>query len=380
MRLLGVSHVLDITLLDHLGLPVAISVRPGGTTVRVHAGKGLSQVDAHAGALMEAVEFAACERAGSAEARLPWSQVKAGWPDGLSVFDFAPRLGVRLRVRAHVPVLACEVLGTRRSAWLPAELVLLRTPQARPPDLFGCTSNGLASGNSLDEATLHALLEVLERDTIALHLARDTSRSVAATSWPEPFRSLSREWQRRGVRLTVRWLPNKLDLPCFEASLHEAVASDAGLALARGSGLHLDRRIAFARAVCEAAQSRLAAILSRHPDAPGAAEMAERLGGPPPAEKMVALLARLSDVSRRARFDDAPHQLATTVREALQLLRLRMAAAGLGPVFRRRLPLDNQPAASRGLHVVKLVVARSETPIGSHPRIGPRLLARLKAS
>jgi hypothetical protein len=29
------------------------------------------------------------------------------------------------------------------------------------------------------------------------------------------------------------------------------------------------------------------------------------------------------------------------------------------------------------MHVVKVVVARAETPVGAHPRVGPRLLQRL---
>lgn len=379
---LGVSEVLDVTRLDHLGLPVFMSVRPRGSAARLHSGKGMTPADARAGALMEAVEYAASESASAAGAdrHLPWSGLVAGWPDGLDVVDFAPRLGARVRWRAQVAAVECERLQSRQRVGLPAELVLLPMPPRSGPAVFGSSSNGLASGNTLEEATLHALLEVLERDTVALHLARDASHRLASGSLPQPFLDLSRAWRRRGVALLVRQLPNALGLPCFEAGLHDATAGLASLVLSRGWGLHFDRRVALSRAICEAAQSRLAVILAHRPDVPGGAEAAMRLGPAPAPQTTARLLANLAVRGRRVHFDAVPYEVTPSVREALQSLLRRLPAAGLGPVFRRRLYLGGSPAALRGLQVVKVVVAHSETPVGEHPRMGPRLLARLRTA
>ena len=46
MAALGISRVTDITRLDRLGLPVFASIRPRGLSLRVHAGKGFTAVDA----------------------------------------------------------------------------------------------------------------------------------------------------------------------------------------------------------------------------------------------------------------------------------------------------------------------------------------------
>lgn len=382
MPRLGVTDLVDVTYLDHLGLPVFLSVRPRGEIAQVHSGKGMSRDDARAGALMEAVEYAACETASAAAVveRLSLSRLQRLWPDALELGDFAPRLGVARPAHRQLPTVSCELLRTRRSVMVPAELVLMPAPRQRSPRLFGSSSNGLASGNTLEEATLHGLLEVIERDTLALHIGRDESCALVLSSLPPPWNALLPAWRRRGVALHVRHLPNALGLPCFEAGFHEPAAGLASLVLSRGWGLHFDRQVALSRAVCEAAQSRLSVIVANQPGTPGAAQLAKRLGAPPAPENTARRLARLGDLGRRIRLEDVPTEATPSIREALRSLLARLPLAGLGPVFRKRLYFHGDSRALRGLHVVKLVVARSETPVGEHPRIGPRMMARLQGA
>ena len=102
------------------------------------------------------------------------------------------------------------------------------------PRLFGSTTNGLASGNSLVEATLHGLLEVLERDALSMNRPRDASRPLDNRRLPEPFRTLASAWRGLGVELAVRAVPNAWALPCFEAFVHEPASTNVNLA--GGSG------------------------------------------------------------------------------------------------------------------------------------------------
>jgi len=381
MPRLGVSQVFDATPLDHLGLPVFMSVRPGGSTIRVHSGKGMRPDDAQAGAWMEAVEYAACESASKVcvTERRTLSQLRQQWPPGLAAVDFAPRLGASVGRRTKLTAVECEILGTRRSTFLPAELVLMPAPKKRAQGLFASSSNGLASGNTLSEATLHALLEVMERDTVALHIARDESQPVLKDSLPAPFSGLRLRWARRGVRLIVRHLPNDAGLPCFEAALHEP-AADPSMLLARGWGMHFDRQMALSRAICEAAQSRLAVVLSQHTELAGSKEMAKRLAPGTDPANMAQLLTRLRRATGAVRFEALPDLPCPSIGDALRQLLSRLARAGLGPVFRKRLHLNGDSSALCGLHVVKVVVARSETTNGKETRIGPRLFARIQGA
>lgn len=374
MAPLGITRVTDITRLDRLGLPVYASVRPRGATLRVHAGKGLQRSDARVGALMEAVEFAAADPSRSRwqRERLTVRRFLAQFGGRHQLVDFAPLLGVPVRAGQRFDAVACEALGRPGTVLMPAELVFLPYAAAGSAQLFGWTSNGLASGNTLDEATLHALLEVLERDVVAMNRARDTSRRVRPGSLPEPWRALAARWERLGVHLSVRQLPNPLGLPAFEAVLHEPDSTDVNLA--GGAGLHLHPRVALARAVCEAAQSRLVGIHGGREDV---TSFFAKYAAPGPARRRraeAALVRRLFSTRRSVDFADVtgwrlpPGGLAPV----LALLLQRLAAAGFPAVYRHRFALD-----LGGLHVVKLIVPGCELADHETPRFGPRLFARL---
>ena len=64
---------------------------------------------------------------------------------------------------------------------------------------FGSGSNGLASGNSVLEATVHALAEVIERDVTSFHNARDASHLIQPQTLPEPIAGSARSPQRPGL-------------------------------------------------------------------------------------------------------------------------------------------------------------------------------------
>lgn len=372
---LGITRVADATGLDRLGLPVFFSDRPRGRVAKVHSGKGMTAADARVGALMEALEFAVAE---SAVAGGPLVCVDhAEWleqlPSGLELIDFAPRLGTASGALQSMVVVPCESLASPGTTLLPAELVLVPNPTDASPPMFGRSSNGLASGNTLEEATLHALFEVLERDALAMNLARDWSHLLANAELPPPFAARAADWKRLGIELVVRFVPNELSLPCFDAVVHDP--SSRGLGAARGSGLHFDRTIALSRAVCEAAQSRLRVLYE------------SRIGGPAPAaatapannrterERERRVLARFAEATRRVAFADIPEHACRSITSALDELVGRLAAAGFPRVFRRRLFHDD--VADAGLHVVKVIVPRCESVVGRHVRMGPRLLARV---
>ncbi len=373
MQVLGISRVTDITRLDTLGLPVFASVRPRGGVHRVHAGKGLLPLDAEVGALMEAVEYAAAEPERSRWTARPMTvaALLAQWPAGVGWLDFAPVLGQATAPGDTVTTVACERLGHRGTWPLPAELVFLPW-QADPKRAFGWSSTGLASGNTLEEATLHGLFEVLERDALSMHRARDLSQWVTPESLPAAFRRLAAGWRRRGVHLAVRCLPNDFGLPCFEACLHEPGGHHVNLA--GGAGLHMHRGVALARAICEAAQSRLSHIHGGREDIThfyakyGSSQASDRTA------REAELLGSVFSTERSIALGQVPQVAArgASLADVLQQLLRRLARAGFGTVFRHHYAL-----ALGGLQVVKVIVPRCEQFEPRNRRMGPRLLARV---
>jgi ribosomal protein S12 methylthiotransferase accessory factor len=359
MGTLGIETLEDATAEDILGVPVWFSTRPGGLAGSVHAGKGVLPLQAQVGALMEAVEFAVAEReaARSQRRQRSLSELLRQFTPPIELTDLAPRLGASATASAILNVEPCEDLHTGRRIDMPAELVLVPAPAGSDPALFGWDSNGLASGNSRDEATLHALLEVLERDTIALDLARPAGRPLDAARLPAPLGEWAQRWREQGIALRVRWLPNAFGLPCFAAEIGQP-----GGRPALGWGLHLDRQVALARAVTEAAQSRLHALRR------GRDKL--RPGGEAIAHVPAAAVAELA-------FESLPTLPARDLATALDQVLQRLEREGLRSVLLREMRCEPQPAVLDGLHVVKVIVPGCESAIGAQPRIGRRLAARI---
>ncbi len=374
MRAFGISRVTDITRMDRLGLPVFVSVRPRSLTVHVHAGKGVRPIEARIGALMEALELAVAEPTGSAwmPRTMSAAELVEGWSGRLSLRDLAPRLDVTPQPGQAIVAIECKELGRDEPILLPAELILLPFDQPAGQDIFASCSTGLASGNTLDEATLHALLEVLERDAVTMNTVCDVSAWVDHADLPEPFGSMARAWSALGVDLAIRQYPNEFDLPCFHACLHEADSPTVNLA--GGFGLHLDRGIAVARAICEAAQSRAGHIHGGRADV---TDFYERCAPENAARRRAsdaATVAACFDTGRRIAFTDIP-QLAIdglSVSTLLDVVLERLRERGFASVLRHRFAAD-----LRGLHVVKVVVPCCEDFDTDSRRIGPRLHEKL---
>jgi len=376
MPALGISRVTDVTRLDRLGLPVWAGVRPRGRTLRVHAGKGLRPADAQAGALMEALEFAVAEAASAdgADTRLRTRAWLAQLPGGLQLADFCPLLGVR-KAPACLATVRCEDLAAGLPVMLPAARVLVPWKDDDDMQLYPWSSNGLASGNTLAEATLHGLLEVLERDTLAMDTARQASVLVQAGTLPPPWPAWQARWQRRGVELIVRHVPNEFGLPCFQAVLHEAASTDVNLSV--GSGLHLDRGTALARAITEAAQARLSILHGGRDDI---THFYAKYAGAQAAGRLLAeerLLATLHDARGALAWADTPHRRCPSPATALRVVLERLRQRGFAHVFRRRMLPRHAGLRHAGLHVVKVVVPRCEALQHPAMSVGPRLMNAL---
>jgi len=321
--------------------------------------------------LMEALEFAAADPRRNAVGRpLSVGALQASWAGAFRFVDLAPRRDVPVDAALVLPVLDCEDLIRDAATALPTELLFVSDAKSPRPPVFGSNTNGVASGNSLDEATLHGLLEVLERDALSLDQARRTSRRVRDDSLPPRFIEMAAAWRRRGVQLVVRHVPGDTGLPCFKAWLIEPESTDINLC--SGSGLHLDREIALTRAICEAAQSRLSTLHGGRDDIVDFYAKYTQVDAARRREAEARLVAAVEDAEGDIAFADVG-QASTAGRslpELLAELLERLRAIGLGSVLRYRFGADLD-----GLHAVRIVVPRCESSESDLRRMGPRLMS-----
>lgn len=376
MPALGISRLTDITRLDRLGVPVFACIRPRGRVLRVHAGKGVRVGHARVGALMEAVEYAVAESAATAgpDTVLPLRELAAQLPAGLELAAFVPLMGARLDPGRPMSAVRTEDLLGKARVLLPAELVLMPFIDPAGPSLFGWSTDGLAAGNTLDEATLHALLEVLERDAMAMNQGCDASLRLSNADLPPPFPQWALAWQRGGVELIVRAIPNDFELPCFAAYVHEAASLDVNLA--GGSGLHPDPQVALMRAITEAAQSRLSTLHGGRDTVTRFYAKYDTADEPGRQRAESQLVDELTGGPRCERFDTGTALPLSSPRAALGALLRRLHRLGHRHVFRHRIDTRRFGIDLLGLHVVRVVVPGCES-MGPDPRIGPRLLQRI---
>lgn len=264
----GITRVADVTALDRIGIPVYQAVRPASRNLSVSQGKGATPEAARASAAMEAVELWHAEDLG----HLP--QVVMS-PREMRYDNAVPLAALRWRLRTPpeaaaipMPWVRAQGWGEGREAWLPRRMLELdfTHPEQLGLDLFQVTSNGLASGNCVEEALLHALCELVERH--ALRLAeREPHRRVALRE-----DAVEVPWLREPIA-RIREAGMKLALwdVTWEAGIPTALVDLAAPDIPnvwRGSGCHPDPAVALSRALTEAAQSRLTYISGARDDLP----------------------------------------------------------------------------------------------------------------
>jgi len=363
----GITRVTDTTSLDRLGVPVVASIRPSATrgSLCVSAGKGMTVEEAEVGAYMEAIELAWAEphRTILTSRVVRADELGDGEPRPEIWADFIPQAPMT----ADTPVAAVEMTNLRDGrTWLvPAERVYFPLLQGEGGDLYGSDGNGLCSGNSLAEATLHGLCEVIERDVTSttFSLNKDTRR-IDNTTLPPHLRAIAGRLDRLGFDLNVRWTRNIFDLPYFVAGVIDRADPDHAH---RGDGLHPDASIAVTRAVCEAFQSRLSDIHGGRDDL-----TLHRAGDDKPADKPAGFRRFFLALGSGPAIDFAsvpdPSASARDVDSATRLLVERLAAQGMPDILTAELaPPD------LGVHIVRVVVPRLECSVGMPRRMGKRL-------
>jgi ribosomal protein S12 methylthiotransferase accessory factor len=139
-------------------------------------------------------------------------------------------------------------LTLERTRELPAPLCWFGSPV---PGLGAANSNGCAAGSTVEEASLHGLGELIERDSVALWwYCRARRPGVDLDSFGDPYYDLLRErLAELGREMWVLDLSTDLGVPAFVAV---SCLADAGRsAPVLGYGANLDAATAVSRAVTE---------------------------------------------------------------------------------------------------------------------------------
>jgi ribosomal protein S12 methylthiotransferase accessory factor len=278
----GITRVANVTGLDRVGIPCHVAHKPMGTSLSNGSGKGLTPEASRISAVMEAIEQSYWEAAPTVSIASTARRLRA---DGLEVVDCdaIPRMRYGLwNDDLELDWSPMVDLVTGDDVWVPTEVIHVLLPSRRGAPTFIMGSNGLASGNTLEEAILSGLNELIERDANALHTLRgpdthehtfDVRRLCADVG--DPLSELVDAIDRAELQLDILDHTSDLGVPTYNAFVHDLAMTRSGTF--GGLGTNLDPVVALCRAVTEAVQSRTLIIAGARDDGFGSGRHASML-------------------------------------------------------------------------------------------------------
>lgn len=302
---IGITRLADITNMDILGIPNFSAVLPGTEDyIWVYSGKGPTRMDAKASALMESIERYSSLPSGNRKKMIQGSYKELSKVSKtLHPSNVVEPMILEYDDEMIMDFLSGYDLINNERILIPAPLALFRyspKPPAINPFAYHHT-NGLASGNVLEEAICHSLCELIERDATSLaelnasalpyNFLRTMTKYLSDnglqidpvdgtqfvdddSKYPDvdisnidfkPISNLVKKFNDAKIPLIIKDITSPIGVPTFNASSIEWITEDYGY-LAEGHGTHPDARIALLRAITEVSQTRAANIQGARDD------------------------------------------------------------------------------------------------------------------
>ena len=289
----GITRVADVTGLDRIGIPVAMCVRPAAHTLSVSQGKGISRELAQISAIMESFEAYHAENARPPEIVASYREMRRRYAT-LNPATLKPGIrGGAYHPQRKIGWIRGTDLSSGEPVFVPhARIYMESAPAHADVDIFSADSNGLASGNDLWEAICHGLYEVIERDCDwrwgRLSPVERQRRLLDNDTIESPLlRSYLGRYADAGVVPRIWEITSDLGVPAYRCIIRDREAWRP-LGAHYGAGCHISKVVALARAITEAAQSRLTFIAGARDDIfPSSYEQRRARWLPGPAEALL---------------------------------------------------------------------------------------------
>jgi ribosomal protein S12 methylthiotransferase accessory factor len=353
METMGITRLANVTGLDTIGLPVYVAIRPTSRALATSQGKGADPDAAKASALMESIECWHAERIDRPLRQESYLALRRQ-AHVLDVTRIDRRAGSTLKL--ELPLLWIEGWDLLCDApvWVPFEAVSANFVHGgRSPATFFQSTNGLASGNHMLEAIVHALCEVIERDAVTLWFlegeAQQKAQQVDLSTVTDPYCvNMLTLLARAGVFCAVWDITSDTGVPTYAATILEGEDRPRWRAMGAfsGYGCHLAPEVAFARAVSEAVQSRLTMISGSRDDL-----FPRHYVGCSNEDDRQKMLRAFSTPAPTSRFDTRRSLVASTFEEDVATLLSALRAIGV-----TQAAVVDLSRPDVGIPVVKVVV------------------------
>jgi len=257
MDIAGITRVADITNLDRVGIPVFSSIRPAAEkgAISVYNGKGATPAEARVSAMMEGIERYSAEIQDEEIIVGSYSQLKGNY-NVLDPVDLI--LPLSSDPESEIPWVEGYDLMNNEDVLVPASAVFHPLP-AKYKQIMRTNTNGLASGNEVEEAIFHGLSEVVERDAWSLVEATKNTGPMVSEVNDGLAAGLLEKFSQAEVEVRIKDITSEVGIPTIAAVSDDIKLKDPAL-LTIGMGTHTNAEVAVLRALTEVAQSRLTQI------------------------------------------------------------------------------------------------------------------------
>ncbi|WP_281972929.1 YcaO-like family protein [Ruegeria faecimaris] len=324
LREMGITRIANLTGLDRIGLPTVMVARPNSRSVSVSLGKGLSVPAAQASGVMEAIESWHAERVAAPQRLARFTDIARDAP--VVDVDKLPRVtGGRFDPDANRLWVEGRDLNSACARWVPMEMVdtdYTSLPMGRQV-AFPRTTNGLASGNNLFEASCHAIFELIERDATTLWQFQSApARIHPDTIDDDRCKDAISMIEAAGLTLGIWDTTSDIGIACFRCTICEPDGQNGHIGI--GDGCHPDRAIALLRALTEAAQTRLTYISGARDDLDP-----EEFTDQAQTERCAYIRNQIDSSDATQDFSNTPTYATGSFQEDLNLLTTRLETVGI---------------------------------------------------
>ncbi|WFN34368.1 YcaO-like family protein [Methanogenium sp. S4BF] len=255
---MGIAELLDITRKDRLGIPVWCTIRPRERLGKVTAGAGMTETDARCAAMMGTVERYCSSYSAGLMDIASYEEVgltRAVDPEEL-ILPRKPEFGEKLHWVAGQDILHDE------RVYIPANAVYHPyDPIGMANQLFRSDPNGLGAGNVPEEAIIHGIYEVIERDALS---RAEKNHSLGKRLVPEegtPAETLMETFAAEDIEVTMWFLDDSYGIPTVAAVADDTATRDPFM-ITMAAFTHPDPGVAAVCTLLKLARNRASQIFT----------------------------------------------------------------------------------------------------------------------
>ena len=232
LRTVGITRIADITDLDRIGMPVFTAIRPTAEdgAISIYGGKGISKDHAKASAMMEGFERYSAEKQDDDETVI--ATVAEIGEKG----DYIDPKSLNLNQKFEKTDLSDMTLEWNMSHdlisgkeyYVPSNAVFHPYIHDNSVEsLFKSNTNGLASGNVLEEAILHGIFEVIERDAWSIFemTHKNYSQINIDSIESELITDIIDKFESEGIKIKLMDFTADINIPTIAASADDTVTT-----------------------------------------------------------------------------------------------------------------------------------------------------------